>query len=425
MIGKSFCRRKNTFGICLWTGACVILLSGFVSSIPWINSHRFQTEWLPESDKLPLGSEYFYIGKSLAEGRGFTSPFRVASGPTAWMPPGLPILIGTLYTITGRSEFWTAVLFHWSGVGCVVMAWWYILRFSVLAGIAPLFITIGFFVCLYAQWQDVFRSTHDAPFLMFMAAWILLSCFTIGNQSISSAPTILSTLRWGSLGGLTSLLSPALLVAWLVCTAMLYLQRRRHLVLAVLVMLMIQSPWIIRNYLCFGQLVPIKSNAAFEAALASRTPTGLLTPLSFSGHPYVDEQEAIRHAELGEIEYIRVRVAEMRSSVDDQPVWLYQVVQRAKAYLAVSTSWMSSRSQAFCYGIPFFLCLVHLALGKFDRLPMACVLAVWFGYGSVYILVSYYERYSAPMVPVRCLCVALGLQSLWKSRESVGGLWHR
>lgn len=413
MIGKSSFSLQNTRRICLWSGACAILLGGIISSIPWINSHRFQTEWLPKSDDLPLGSEYFYIGKSLAEGRGFTSPFRVASGPTAWMPPGLPVLIGALYTITGRSEFWTAVLLHSCSVGCVFVTWRCIFRFSILAGISPLFITIGFFVCLYAQWQDVFRSTHDSPFLMFMAAWILLSCFRNGNQSVSSPPTILSTLRWGSLGGLTSLLSPALLVAWLVCTAMLYVQRRSHLVLAMLVMLMIQSPWLIRNYLCFGQLVPIKSNAAFEAALASRTTTGVLTPLSFSGHPYVDEQEAIRHAELGEIEYIRVRAVEMRSSVEVRPVWLYQVVQRAAAYLAVSTSWISSRSQAFCYGLPFFLCMVHLGLGKFDRWPMACVLAVWFGYGAVYILVSYYERYSAPMVPVRCLCIALGLQSLW------------
>jgi multidrug transporter EmrE-like cation transporter len=76
------------------------------------------------------------------------------------------------------------------------------------------------------------------------------------------------------------------------------------------------------------------------------------------------------------------------------------------------SSWMSSSSQAFCYGIPFFLCMVHLALGKFDRLPMACVLAIWLGYGVVYILVSFYERYSAPMVPIRGLCIALGLQSL-------------
>lgn len=419
MIGMSFFRMQNTFGICLWTGACVILLSGFVISIPWINSHWSQREWLPESDDLPLGSEYFFIGKSLSEGHGFTSPFRVDSGPTAWMPPGVPIIIGALYTITGRSEFWTAVLFHWCGVGCVVMAWWNILRFSVQAGVNLVFTAIGFFVCLYAQWQDVFQSTHDSPFLMLVASCILLSCLTTWKSPDSSPPISRSTLRWGSLGGLTSLLSPALLVAWLVCTVMLYSQRRKHLVLAVLVMLMIQSPWIIRNYLCFGQLIPIKSNADFEAALASRTPTGVLTPLSFSGHPYVDEQEAIRHAELGEIEYIRVRAAEMRSSLEAQPVWLYQVVQRAAAYFADSTSWMSSRGQAFCYGVPFFLCMVHLGFGKCDRLPMACVLAIWLGYGMVYILVSYYERYSAPMVPIRGLCIALGLQSLWDRRGSL------
>ena len=39
-----------------------------------------------------LGAEYFNIARSLAAGRGFRDPFNDLTGPTAWMPPVLPLI---------------------------------------------------------------------------------------------------------------------------------------------------------------------------------------------------------------------------------------------------------------------------------------------------------------------------------------------
>lgn len=43
-----------------------------------------------------LGAEYFNIASALANGRGYADPFRVPTGPTAWMPPALPTLQAAL-----------------------------------------------------------------------------------------------------------------------------------------------------------------------------------------------------------------------------------------------------------------------------------------------------------------------------------------
>jgi hypothetical protein len=41
------------------------------------------------------------LGKSVAEGRGFTDPFCVGTGPSAWEPPLYPYLIGGVFKIFG------------------------------------------------------------------------------------------------------------------------------------------------------------------------------------------------------------------------------------------------------------------------------------------------------------------------------------
>ena len=44
-----------------------------------------------------LGAEYNAIAYSIYQGNGFSSPFHVDSGPTAWMPPTIPACIAAIY----------------------------------------------------------------------------------------------------------------------------------------------------------------------------------------------------------------------------------------------------------------------------------------------------------------------------------------
>src|SRR6266568_3607649 len=44
----------------------------------------------PEGDHWSFGFETGRVARSLAEGRGFESPFQEPTGPTAWLAPGYP-----------------------------------------------------------------------------------------------------------------------------------------------------------------------------------------------------------------------------------------------------------------------------------------------------------------------------------------------
>src|SRR5205823_6163517 len=48
-----------------------------------------------------FGYEMGRIGRALANGRGFSDPFDMSTGPTAWEPPLYPYVIAGVFKLTG------------------------------------------------------------------------------------------------------------------------------------------------------------------------------------------------------------------------------------------------------------------------------------------------------------------------------------
>ena len=61
---------------------------------------------------IPFLFEVGNIAHSLATGHGFASPFRVVTGPTAWMTPLFPMLLAGIFRMFGSYTFhaWLAVV---------------------------------------------------------------------------------------------------------------------------------------------------------------------------------------------------------------------------------------------------------------------------------------------------------------------------
>jgi hypothetical protein len=61
---------------------------------------------------IPFLFESGNIAHSLATGHGFSSPFRVDTGPTAWMTPLFPLLLAGIFRIFGAYTFhaWAAMV---------------------------------------------------------------------------------------------------------------------------------------------------------------------------------------------------------------------------------------------------------------------------------------------------------------------------
>ena len=234
---------------------------------------------------VPFAQETGSVALALAQGEGFSSPFRNNTGPTAWLVPVYPLLLSIIFLILGPMNLhsFTAIV----SINIV---------FSTLASI-PIFyvgqrfggrsvasLSAWLWVLLPSAIMIPFEWVWDTSLSAFLVA--LLLCFTL---SVAGSRKLRDWLAYGALWGfslLTNALIGALLLPWIGWTfyrqsqlataseTSLANQSDRHplrnsstwrgpllsLALAVLCCL----PWTVRNYVQFHRLIPLRSNFPFE-----------------------------------------------------------------------------------------------------------------------------------------------------------------
>src|SRR5205814_376345 len=123
-----------------------------------------------------LGGESFNMARSLAAGRGFASPFAYPSGPTAWHPPVLPLILAGLLQVCGgsRDGVMAVVVFLQVlvliGTGVLVLA---LIR-KTTRHIGPGLATGVFLAWLLCHFHACFQSTQDY-WLMLLTIDLLLA----------------------------------------------------------------------------------------------------------------------------------------------------------------------------------------------------------------------------------------------------------
>ena len=124
-----------------------------------------------------FGWEYGFVAESLVRGRGFSDPFGVPSGPTAWMPPAPVALVAAEFLLFGvRTPYalWCALTLKCIGLaasvylllGCLAEGRRYRWRYS--AAVA--------FVAVMGALPDFFLDLHDI-WLVVLVALALVRCF--------------------------------------------------------------------------------------------------------------------------------------------------------------------------------------------------------------------------------------------------------
>jgi hypothetical protein len=372
-----------------------------------------------------LGAEYFCIAKSLVAGEGFSSPFREKTGPTAWMPPILAaVLAGLLVLCDGNQNLvMTLVIIAQTGtliltgVLVVTLAWKTTQRLpvAVAAGL--------FLVGVMGDFHLWYQQTHDC--------WIILLAMNLVLAGYCWAAPLTSGWRaagWGVCGGIVALTSPIAAFAWgILCMASMAHQRAwKRGAIALLAAALTISPWMVRNYLVFGRLIPIKSNANYELWQSQcLTTDGLLQTSVFGGHPWSSGgRERQQYKEMGELAFLDRKGELFWASVRADPLefldriacrglgatlW-YLPGDRAEAQRRPWVLWISR----LLHPLPF-LALLFLVATAFLR-PLHP--AQWFGIGlyllylTPYIGVSYYDRYAMPLLAVKMLLVIWGADRL-------------
>jgi len=240
------------------------------------------------------------LADSLLHGHGLSSPFGVPTGPTALVAPGYPILIAALFFVFGTYTFASEIAIIALQILVSLITIWLMMRIArqVLdrrtAVLAGAFWALSLpLLWIPAIFWETSLSACALPAILLLA----LRC--------SRAPSIAAWLLLGSAAAIVALINPALLPSLLAIMAWAAWQTRRVArsapLLGLLALLLLFSPWPIRNAVRFHTFVPLRSTAGFELWMGNRPgATGFLDESLF---PMYNHAELASYVAKGEVAY--------------------------------------------------------------------------------------------------------------------------
>jgi hypothetical protein len=266
---------RTTGLVCLILAALGLRL-GFL--LNYVNHHPHQA-----LAAIPFLFEPGNIAYSLVNGHGFGSPFRVDTGPTAWMTPVWPMLLAGIFRFFGSYTFPAFV-------AAAVMN----VFFSVLVCV-PLFFVGKRVGGPAAAWLWAISPT--AIVLPYESLW------EGSLAALFSATIIWATLRklnwwaYGLLWGFALMTSATFALLFpFIFGWMGWRHGPRKPTMAAAIALLCCVPWTVRNYVVFHTFVPLRSVAGLSLWIGNVTP---------NRHPISNSGERAKYIEQGEIAYMR------------------------------------------------------------------------------------------------------------------------
>jgi 4-amino-4-deoxy-L-arabinose transferase-like glycosyltransferase len=313
-------KRNATPWFAFWMALTVRL--GYI-----ILTHRYR--FPPYFDHFSFGWEMGRVGRALATGYGYADPFHDHTGPTAWVTPLYPLLVGAVFKLCGVYTALSAfVLLAINSLlsSFTVMTTWEIgwRCFGRRVGLWSAWIW-----ALYpAAMQYATKWVWEMTLTTFLFTCVLVLALRMRNVdgSAEDVPGAATPKRWllfGLLWGLIALSNPSLLLflpvsgLWILCGNP---QRKKQIGGAVLsgcIFLFCVAPWTYRNWLVFHHFVPLRTNFGEELYLGNgpgETGTGL-----DRANPALDGDQRQIFREMGEIAYGKARGDEAKVIIRQSP----------------------------------------------------------------------------------------------------------
>jgi 4-amino-4-deoxy-L-arabinose transferase-like glycosyltransferase len=375
---------------------------------------------------IPFLFESGNIAHSLATGAGFSSPFRVATGPTAWMTPLYPLLLSAVMRIFGSYTLpsWVAAVslnISASTAACIPIffAGRKIGGIRLAAAAAWLWAIFPNAILLS------FESLWDTSLSALLGATLLWATLRVSDSRGSIA--------WGAYGllcGIALMTNAALisLLPFLLC----WLAYRRGLgkaLIAALIALLCCLPWTIRNYSEFHSFIPLRSVLGLQLWVGNN-PAAKVVWLG-EHHPINDTAERNRFVAIGEVAYMREKTRDALRYMSTHPrqeaglIWGRFVSIWSGGTPSPVRDLLNRPSAWFRYVLLFNLGAALGTLGGIFYLfrrgsPYAFPLAVYPAiYPWAFYLTLALPRYRHPIDPVLMLLTAVTLRELTGRRASV------
>jgi 4-amino-4-deoxy-L-arabinose transferase-like glycosyltransferase len=378
---------------------------------------------------IPFLFESGNIAHSVATGHGFSSPFRVDTGPTAWMTPLFPLLLAGIIRVFGAYTFhaWaTTVLLNISCCTFACIPIYFTAKriggIGLAAGAAWLWAIFPNAILLPVE------SMWDASISALLAATILWA-----TLALAESQRLRNWCAYGLLWGIALMFNATLaalfpfLAAWLVYRAC---QEKRewfeNAAAAVAIIILCCVPWTVRNYRVFHQFVPLRSVLGLQLWLGNNDQTENI----FRGdlHPIYNSSERDKYISMGEIAYMHEKKQEAIAYMLSHPAREVSLI----TYRAISIwsggtpypleDFLGTPSLRFRAILAFNLVA---ALGTLcgiiilfrERSPFAVPMAAFpLVYPWAYYLTLALPRYRLPIDPIVMLLLAISIQHLARMR---------
>ena len=376
-----------------------------------------------QSDSVFIDWSYLEYAKHFAEGRGFwmSNPYSEGLGLEkvyAFRPPLFPFLWGCIYNVT-QGHYWPiritfAIL---SSVTCVLA---YLAGLELTGQRMPALIG-GLLCALYPPliWHSVHLMTE--PFFIFFTLAMFLALFRYRRTQ---------RLRWlilaGAAAGLGTL-SRSILVAFLPIAAIwLWWVRGRgkrailDTALLTVIVLVVMSPWIIRNAVRFRAFVPTTTDAGHGFYVANNEhaindPRSFWIPEDWSTviEPGMDEVETARHLMRTTTTFLLKNPGTAIRLMGKRFVTLWRFYPNPD-FVGKRNAWIYGLSYIPVF--PFIilgLWLIHR--GNRERLANIVLVDLLVVYTTVMSVVFLsMMRYRVPLMPFLLIAAALAMWEAWR-----------
>jgi 4-amino-4-deoxy-L-arabinose transferase-like glycosyltransferase len=278
------------------------VLVAFVLRYGWVLiAHKYRFTLPTHYD---FGEEMGAVARSIVTGRGFSSPFPELSGPTTWVAPVYPLLIAAVFKIFGLYSTASALVMLALNSAFSALTCW------------PMYLVgrelTSRRVAMYSMWlwAIVPQFMHWAINWIWDAALtgLVLTTFVLVALRMSRSATRRQWMGFGLAWGLAALLNPTLLsvLPFMVLYIGWHARRRGEAwvgraVLCCLLVVLVVTPWLVRNYFAFGKFVFIRGNFWAEMRYGNAI-YGDGTEMGFT-HPEVNMYERKKYLTLGEQGY--------------------------------------------------------------------------------------------------------------------------
>ena len=388
----------------------------------------------PYRDHWRFGGEAGRIARSIVQGEGFSNPLFGKTGPTSWLSPAYPAVLAGIFKAFGVYSTASAIVAM--GLNCLL---------SALTCIPIYLIARKHFgrpTALWAGWAWAFF-----PYAIFFSAdfiWattlttLLMTLIFLCVISLESSETMWPWLGFGVLSGLGALTDPVVMSVAPALGAWAWYRRYRSGrpwlapgLTAVLAVVLVISPWFVRNYETFHRVIPFRSCLGLEVYFGNNQDSWHWGPPGY--HQSDSEREWREYQQLGEIGYVDKKFDQGLAFIDShRMLYVKQTVRRA-VYLWTGFWSFDPRylreepadpyNMVFCTGLSVLALAGLWRLWKLDRVVAWPYVLVFVLFPMIYYLTHPEDYYRRPIDPQYVILAAYAIVA-WRAatqRKHAGG----